>query len=101
MKKLLGIIVLGLIWSNVSIAQITEDQINYGIKQCQNDKQQFNASKMNAKNYNLFCECYIRSMMSLLNAEEMAYQKKYQNHRKNTLMVLRELNQSVFNENDK
>ena len=33
MKKLLGIVVLGLIWSNVSIAQITEDQINYGIKQ--------------------------------------------------------------------
>ena len=78
MKKLLGIVVLGLIWSNVSLAQITEDQIIYGVKQCQNDKQQFNASKMNVKNYNLFCECYIRSMMSLLNAEEMAYQRKYQ-----------------------
>ena len=33
---------------------------------------------MTLKNYNLFCECYIRSMMGLLNTEEMAYQKKYQ-----------------------
>ena len=77
-KKFLVIVILGFVWSSVSVAQITEDQIIFGIKQCQNDKQQFNASKMNVKNYNLFCECYIRSMMSLLNAEEMAYQKKYQ-----------------------
>ena len=82
MKKLLILLLLipSLSSTNISIAKtvMPEDQINYGIKQCQNDKQQFNASKMNAKNYNLFCECYIRSMMSLLNTEEMAYQKKYQ-----------------------
>ena len=78
MKKLLGIIVLGLLWCNISFGQIPEDQIKYGIKQCQIDKQQFKASKMTLKKYNLFCECYIRSMMGLLNAEEMAYQKKYQ-----------------------
>jgi hypothetical protein len=77
-KKLLSIIIFSLLWCNISFGQIPEDQINYGIKQCQIDKQQFKASKMTLKNYNLFCECYIRSMMGLLNAEEMAYQKKYQ-----------------------
>ena len=76
-KKIFSIIILGLFWSNASIAQITEDSINYGIKQCQDDKQQFNASKMNVKNYKIFCECYVRSMASLFNTEEMPYQKKY------------------------
>lgn len=33
---------------------------------------------MNVKNYKIFCECYTRSMASLLKTEEMAYQKKYQ-----------------------
>ena len=95
MKKLLGIVVLGLLWCNISFGQIPEDQINYGIKQCQIDKQQFKASKMTLKNYNLFCECYIRSMMGLLNAEEMAYQKNIKNLHQNTSTKLKKLNQSA------
>ncbi len=33
---------------------------------------------MTIGNYNTFCECYIRSMMNLLDEKEMSYQQKYQ-----------------------
>ena len=82
MKKLLILLLLvpSLSSTNISIAKtvMPEDQINYGIKQCKNDKQQFNASKMTIGNYNTFCECYIKSMMNLLDEKEMSYQQKYQ-----------------------
>ena len=55
----------------------SENQINYGIKQCQNDKKMFKSSRMTKSGYNAFCECYIRGVNNLVDDEEIAYQKKH------------------------
>jgi len=48
-----------------------------GIRICKEDNQQFIASKMSRSQYNSFCECYIKKMISLFDEKERNYQKKY------------------------
>jgi len=66
-----------LLFTAILLSMPSENQINYGIKQCQNDKKMFKSSRMTKSGYNAFCECYIRGVNNLVDDEEIAYQKKH------------------------
>ena len=60
-----------------SKAGSNENQLNYAIKYCQQDMQQFRASGLSTKQYLKFCECYMTKMVNALDEKEINYQKKY------------------------
>ena len=60
-----------------SQAKSNEQQLNYAINYCQQDMQQFTASKLSVEKYLKFCECYMTKMINALDDKEINYQKKY------------------------
>ena len=54
-----------------------EYQMNYAIKYCQQDMQQFKASGLSTRQYLKFCECYMTKMLNALDEKEINFQKKY------------------------
>ena len=60
-----------------SKAGSNENQLNYAIRYCQQDMQQFTASGLSTKQYLKFCECYMTKMINAMDEKEINYQKKY------------------------
>ena len=55
----------------------SQSEIDYAIRICQNDMQQFKASGLSTKKYLKFCECYMKGAMSAFDEKELKYQSKY------------------------
>ena len=75
MKKILILLIYISLTNN---SYSNEKQINYAIKMCQQDMQQFTASGMSTQDYLSFCKCYMTGMINALDDKEKAYQAKYQ-----------------------